>query len=58
MTKQWVYLSRNAKETLTAELGHEPELPEMKVILGGKGAGLAAMTVSGAPVPPSFTITT
>ncbi|MBN1976887.1 MAG: pyruvate, phosphate dikinase [Anaerolineae bacterium] len=30
----------------------------MKVILGGKGAGLADMTGAGLPVPPSFTITT
>ena len=31
---------------------------KMKDILGGKGAGLAEMTNSGAPVPPGFTITT
>jgi pyruvate,orthophosphate dikinase len=31
---------------------------EMKVILGGKGAGLAEMTGLGLPVPPAFTITT
>ncbi|HDQ73547.1 MAG TPA: pyruvate, phosphate dikinase [Chloroflexi bacterium] len=30
----------------------------MKKIMGGKGAGLAAMTDAGLPVPPSFTITT
>ncbi|TET83421.1 MAG: pyruvate, phosphate dikinase, partial [Anaerolineales bacterium] len=30
----------------------------MKIILGGKGAGLADMTGAGLPVPPSFTITT
>jgi pyruvate,orthophosphate dikinase len=30
----------------------------MKVLLGGKGAGLAEMTSVGLPVPPSFTITT
>jgi pyruvate,orthophosphate dikinase len=58
MTKKWVYLSRNAKEALTEVLGHEPALDEMKEIFGGKGAGLAAMTAAGAPVPPSFTITT
>ncbi|MCX7681010.1 MAG: pyruvate, phosphate dikinase [Anaerolineae bacterium] len=30
----------------------------MKIILGGKGAGLADMTGAGLPVPPSFIITT
>ncbi|MEM1118051.1 MAG: pyruvate, phosphate dikinase [Bacteroidota bacterium] len=29
-----------------------------KDLLGGKGAGLAAMTAAGLPVPPGFTITT
>jgi pyruvate, orthophosphate dikinase len=58
MTKKWVYLARNGKEALTEVIGHEPELDEMKKIFGGKGAGLIAMTAAGAPVPPSFTITT
>lgn len=58
MTKKWVYLAKNAKEELTKTLGHEPSLAERKVILGGKGAGLAEMTGAGLPVPPSFTITT
>jgi pyruvate,orthophosphate dikinase len=31
---------------------------EMKVLLGGKGANLADMTMIGLPVPPGFTITT
>ena len=31
---------------------------DMKELLGGKGAGLAAMTRLGLPVPPGFTITT
>lgn len=31
---------------------------DMKATLGGKGAGLAEMTVLGIPVPPGFTITT
>ncbi|HEY88479.1 MAG TPA: pyruvate, phosphate dikinase [Thermoflexia bacterium] len=57
MTK-WVYLSRNGKEEYAKVLGHDPELLEMKEIAGGKGAGLMAMTASGAPVPPAFTITT
>jgi pyruvate,orthophosphate dikinase len=58
MTKKWVYLARNGKEAYTEVLGKEPTLPEMKKIFGGKGAGLMAMTAAGAPVPPSFTITT
>src|SRR5215471_2795907 len=31
---------------------------DMKPLLGGKGANLAAMTSIGLPVPPGFTITT
>ncbi|MBN1640119.1 MAG: pyruvate, phosphate dikinase [Anaerolineae bacterium] len=58
MGKKWVYLSRNGKEAYADVLGREPSLDEMKVIFGGKGAGLMAMTAAGAPVPPSFTITT
>jgi pyruvate,orthophosphate dikinase len=58
VTKKWVYLSRSANEALKETLGHEPTLDEMKVIFGGKGAGLADMTGAGLPVPPSFTITT
>ena len=58
MSKKWVYLSRSASDELAETLGHEPALGEMKVILGGKGAGLATMTGTGLPVPPSFTITT
>jgi pyruvate,orthophosphate dikinase len=30
----------------------------MKALLGGKGAGLAEMTLAGLPTPPGFTITT
>ena len=58
MTKKWVYLSHSASEELAEALGHEPDLSEMKFILGGKGAGLADMTGAGLPVPPAFTITT
>ena len=58
MTKKWVYLSRNGEQEYTKVLGKQPTLGEMKIIFGGKGAGLMAMTASGAPVPPSFTITT
>ncbi|MBN1956268.1 MAG: pyruvate, phosphate dikinase [Anaerolineae bacterium] len=38
-------------------LGHQPEIDEIKAILGGKGSGLADMTSAGLPVPPTFTIT-
>ena len=31
---------------------------KMKDLLGGKGAGLAEMTLAGLPMPPGFTITT
>ncbi len=58
MTKKWVYLSRSAKEELAQTLGHEPDMSEMKEILGGKGAGLATMMAADIPVPPAFTITT
>jgi len=58
VSKKWVFLSRSAREELTRVLSHEPELAEMKMILGGKGAGLADMTGAGLPVPPSFTIST
>ncbi len=30
---------------------------ERKLILGGKGSGLADMSAAGLPVPPGFTIT-
>lgn len=45
MSHKWVYLFRegNAK---------------MRDLLGGKGAGLAEMTLADLPVPPGFTITT
>jgi len=58
VTKKWVYLSRSAGEELAETLGRGPALGEMKIILGGKGVGLADMTAAGLPVPPSFTITT
>ena len=58
MTKKWVYLARNGKEEYAKILGHDPSLAEMKILFGGKGAGLVEMTAAGAPVPPSFTITT
>src|SRR3954463_1536355 len=43
--QQWVYLADDAPAS-------------DKDLLGGKGAGLAAMTQSGLPVPAAFTITT
>ncbi len=58
MSKQWVYLARNGKEEYAKILGHTPSLDEMKVLFGGKGAGLVDMTAAKIPVPPSFTITT
>ena len=44
-TRRWVYPFAEADAAGTA-------------LLGGKGAGLAAMTAAGLPVPPGFTITT
>ncbi len=38
--------------------GHADGNGTMKDLLGGKGAGLAEMTLAGLPVPPGFTITT
>lgn len=58
MAKKWVYLARNGKQAYGELLGREPSLAEMKELFGGKGAGLVDMTAAGAPVPPSFTITT
>ena len=55
---KWVYLTQTAHSDMAQVLGHEPSLDEMKVTLGGKGAGLAEMTRAGLPVPPGFTITT
>jgi len=48
-SKQWVYFfgEKNA-ESITPD----------KQLLGGKGAGLLAMSQAGFPVPPGFTITT
>jgi len=42
---QWVFLAQNAPAA-------------DRDLLGGKGAGLAAMTQAGLPVPAAFTITT
>ena len=45
MSKKWVYLFTEGDA-------------KMRVLLGGKGAGVAEMTRTGVPVPPGFTITT
>jgi pyruvate,orthophosphate dikinase len=58
MTKKWVYLSRNGPQAYAEVLGREPTLSEMKEIFGAKGTGFITMAATGAPVPPSFTITT
>jgi pyruvate,orthophosphate dikinase len=42
---QWVYMAEDAPAA-------------NRDLLGGKGAGLAAMTQAGLPVPPAYTITT
>nr|AIT69963.1 pyruvate orthophosphate dikinase [Dumontia simplex] len=47
--KQWVYSFGSGKADGNAS---------MRSLLGGKGAGLAEMSVLGLPVPPGFTITT
>ena len=51
--RRWVYAFDDAPT------GDTPEsVRQAKALLGGKGAGLAAMTAAGLPVPPGFTITT
>lgn len=45
MTKKWVYAFEEGSK-------------DMRLILGGKGSGLAEMTRLGIPVPPGFTVTT
>ncbi|MEM7276435.1 MAG: PEP/pyruvate-binding domain-containing protein, partial [Actinomycetota bacterium] len=37
---------------------HGFDRTELRALLGGKGAGLVAMTAAGLPVPPGFTLTT
>src|SRR5579859_2763400 len=44
-SEQWVYMAEDAPAS-------------NRDLLGGKGAGLAAMTQAGLPVPAAFTITT
>ncbi len=45
LAPQWVYLFREGSAS-------------MRMLLGGKGAGIAEMTRIGMPVPPGFTIST
>src|SRR2546421_13088362 len=45
VSEQWVYMADDAPAS-------------NRDLLGGKGAGLAAMTQAGLPVPAAFTITT
>lgn len=47
--KKWIYAFGNAKADGNAG---------MRSLLGGKGAGLAEMSILGLPVPPGFTVTT
>jgi pyruvate, orthophosphate dikinase len=56
MHKQWVYYAKTAQADIGKTLGHTPTLTEMKMLLGGKGAGLAVIS-SLVPVPFSFTLT-
>src|SRR4029453_7723668 len=49
MAQKYVYLFADGKAEGTGK---------MKDLLGGKGAGLAEMTLAALPVPPGFTITT
>ncbi len=49
MTQKYVYAFGGGEAEGTGE---------MRDTLGGKGAGLAEMTLAGTPVPPGFTITT
>jgi pyruvate, orthophosphate dikinase len=48
-SQRWVYAFGGGKAAGT---------PDMRNLLGGKGAGLAEMASLGLPVPPGFTITT
>jgi pyruvate,orthophosphate dikinase len=50
--------SSNAKWVYAFGGGRAEGKPNMRNLLGGKGAGLAEMAKLGLPVPPGFTITT
>src|SRR4030067_2670937 len=53
MTK-WIYLFDEVKEAEKKTGSWDG----VRVLLGGKGAGLFDMTRAGGPVPPGFTVTT
>ena len=48
----------NTKRVYTFGNGQAEGKADMKNLLGGKGANLAEMNLTGVPVPPGFTITT
>ena len=50
---RWVYAFADAPAADTPDAARR-----VKGLLGGKGAGLAAMTAAGLPVPPGLTVTT
>jgi len=52
--KQWVFLFNDEKGVNKVA----KTWPEIRELLGGKGAGLFDMTRAGLPVPPGFTIST
>ncbi len=52
--KQWVFLFNDEKGVSKVA----KTWPEIRELLGGKGAGLFDMTRAGLPVPPGFTIST
>jgi len=54
MAKKWVYLF---DEIVEAE-AYAGSWDGVRALLGGKGSGLADMTLAGVPVPPGFTVTT
>ena len=53
--KKWVFLFTEVAEVEQIVGG---KWDNVRVLLGGKGAGLADMTRAGVPVPPGFTVTT
>jgi len=54
-SKKWVYLFNEVEQ---AQVNAGGTWEGVRVLLGGKGAGLADMTRTGVPVPPGFTVTT
>ncbi len=58
MHTQWVYYSKTAQADIGRNMGRPPTLKEMRMLLGGKGAGLAEISSLGLSVPLGFTLTT